>query len=72
MHYCINFLAYYSNLLAYCSNLLAHCCNLLAYFSFKALVVNFARDIIYHKMKQIVTKIEIKLLIDNVTFKTIK
>lgn len=46
--------------------------NLLANTRFKALVLDFAKDIIHHEMKQIVAKVEIKLLVNNVTPKTLE
>lgn len=49
-----------------------YCRNFLAYPHFIALVFDFVKDSVYHKMKQIMAKIEIKLLADTITSEIIE
>lgn len=45
--------------------------NILVYFHFKTLVFDLVKDIVYYEIKQIIARIKIKLVADNIIPKTI-
>lgn len=49
-----------------------YCHNILANTRFKAPIFDLTKDIIHHEMKQMVTKIKIKFLANNIISKTIE
>lgn len=58
-------------MIQFCEKEVYYCHNFLVYPRFEY-IFNLAKDFVYHEIKLIMARIEIKLLIDNIIFKTIK